>query len=408
MNYVIPTVEEYRNAINALTKRQQYILKSLYSFPNSSATAKELANLLGYSGYQAANRQIGQIGRFISDYTGIIPPVYLGDRGEQPAYYLLVGEYNKSTGWRMWEELREALENLDFMSSEEELQNESLFTARSTSISIQNTYLFVWNPAKWEWTDIEENIEELQRTNKVTLKWSCRSHKSIRIGDRAFLAKVGSSPKGIMGSGRVVSEPFLSKHWSGEDKDVPRVLIEFDVLLNPQNNPILTLDFLDTGNLSKQTWTPQSSGISIKPEVVGELEEEWFEFLRSRNFRFNPLLEMADDNKTFVEGSAFQVLQTRYERNVYARDACLRHHGYTCKVCELNFEETYGNMGYKFIHVHHLTPVSTVGKEYKVNPVEDLRPVCPNCHAMLHRRNPPLTIEELREIIEECSDESED
>ncbi|HBI00952.1 MAG TPA: HNH endonuclease, partial [Flavobacterium sp.] len=76
--------------------------------------------------------------------------------------------------------------------------------------------------------------------------------------------------------------------------------------------------------------------------------------------------------------------------------------------CELNFEETYGNMGYKFIHVHHLTPVSTVGKEYKVNPVEDLRPVCPNCHAMLHRRNPPLTIEELREIIEECSDESED
>jgi len=146
-------------------------------------------------------------------------------------------------------------------------------------------------------------------------------------------------------------------------------------------------------------WTPQSSGISIKPEVVGELEREWFEFLRSQNFRFNPLLEVADDSKTFVEGSTSQVLQTRYERNIYARDACLRHHGYTCKVCELNFEETYGSIGYKFIHVHHLTPVSTIGKEYVVNPVDDLRPVCPNCHAMLHRQSPPLTIEELKQIM---------
>lgn len=78
---------------------------------------------------------------------------------------------------------------------------------------------------------IEKNIEELKTTGKVTLLWSCRSHKSIRPGDRAFFAKVGSTPRGIFASGTVVSEPFLSKHWSGENNDVPGVLIEFDVLL---------------------------------------------------------------------------------------------------------------------------------------------------------------------------------
>ncbi|NOT73737.1 MAG: HNH endonuclease [Cyclobacteriaceae bacterium] len=270
-------------------------------------------------------------------------------------------------------------------------------------ISIQRAYLFAWNPNNWhQWTDpknvpyIEDNVEELKNTGKVTLMWSCRSHKSIRPGDRAFLVRLGSIPRGIMASGKVVSEPFLSPHWSGVDKDVPRVLIEFDVLLNPDKDPILTLDNLDSGNLVNQNWTPQSSGISIKSEIVDELEEEWFEFLKTQDIRYNPFLEAADATKTFIEGAATQVTQTRYERNTQARKECLKHYGYSCMVCDFNFEKYYGNIGYQFIHVHHLTQVSDKKQEYKVNPIEDLRPVCPNCHAMLHKDNPPLTIEELK------------
>jgi 5-methylcytosine-specific restriction protein A len=229
--------------------------------------------------------------------------------------------------------------------------------------------------------------------------WSCRSHKSIRPGDRAFLARVGSTPRGIFASGKVVSEPFLSQHWSVEDKDVPRVLIEFDTLLNPEKEPILTVDNLDKGNLLKQNWTPQSSGISIKSEAADELEEEWFEFLRTQNIRYSPFLETTDTIITYIEGSAIQITQTRYERNIYARKECLKHYGYSCSVCDFNFEKFYGSLGYKFIHVHHLTQVATIKQEYKVNPIQDLRPVCPNCHSMLHKQNPPLTIDELKTII---------
>lgn len=67
----------------------------------------------------------------------------------------------------------------------------------------------------------------------------------------------------------------------------------------------------------------------------------------------------------------------------------------------MNFFDFYGEIGEGFIHVHHLTPIHQIGKEYKVNYKEDLAPVCPNCHAMLHRKingNEP-TISELKEIM---------
>jgi 5-methylcytosine-specific restriction protein A len=59
----------------------------------------------------------------------------------------------------------------------------------------------------------------------------------------------------------------------------------------------------------------------------------------------------------------------------------------------------YGTLGEDFIHVHHKINISSIGNEYSVNPIDDLIPVCPNCHAMLHKKNPAYTIEELRKVI---------
>jgi len=65
----------------------------------------------------------------------------------------------------------------------------------------------------------------------------------------------------------------------------------------------------------------------------------------------------------------------------------------------MNFAERYGEIGDRFIHVHHLREISSVGAEYVVDPVEDLRPLCPNCHAMAHRRKPALSVSELRSLL---------
>jgi predicted HNH restriction endonuclease len=113
------------------------------------------------------------------------------------------------------------------------------------------------------------------------------------------------------------------------------------------------------------------------------------------------LPEELEEGQTYVEGAAKQVTLNAYERDARAREACLRHYGTNCSVCGFNFEQQYGEIGEGYIHVHHLTPLSQVRREYRPDPVNDLRPVCPNCHAMLHRRkNPPYSIEELKSIIE--------
>ena len=106
-----------------------------------------------------------------------------------------------------------------------------------------------------------------------------------------------------------------------------------------------------------------------------------------------------DDGK-YGEGKIDQVLVNKYERNPINRQLCLAVNGYVCKICGFDFEKKYGDIGKGFIHVHHIEMVSSFGGEYYLDPKKDLIPVCPNCHAMLHRKNPPLEPAELRQIID--------
>lgn len=102
-----------------------------------------------------------------------------------------------------------------------------------------------------------------------------------------------------------------------------------------------------------------------------------------------------------IEGTLRRLQENSYERNRQARSQCIAHHGESCIVCGFNFGKVYGNFVAGFIHAHHLRPISTAGGPHLVDPVADLRPVCPNCHAAIHACEPPLDIEELRERMRE-------
>jgi len=103
---------------------------------------------------------------------------------------------------------------------------------------------------------------------------------------------------------------------------------------------------------------------------------------------------------TFEEGAARDVIQTAVERDPRARQACLDHYGTACAVCGIRLEERYGDAARGLIHVHHLVPLSSGAGVRSTDPIEDLRPVCPNCHAVIHRRVEPYTIEEVRTMVE--------
>jgi len=101
----------------------------------------------------------------------------------------------------------------------------------------------------------------------------------------------------------------------------------------------------------------------------------------------------------YVEGTARSVLVNAYERNRRAREKCLGHYGRSCAVCGFNFAARYGKAAAGFIQVHHIVPIAKIGKEYRLNPIADLLPVCPNCHAVIHRWEPPFSIEEVRQML---------
>lgn len=98
------------------------------------------------------------------------------------------------------------------------------------------------------------------------------------------------------------------------------------------------------------------------------------------------------------EGNDYTSLVKRYERSVRLRSRAIEIHGLNCAVCEFNFEEKYGVIGKEFIHIHHLERLADKGQRF-VDSKKDLVPVCPNCHAMLHKKTPPYLPEELKFII---------
>ena len=113
---------------------------------------------------------------------------------------------------------------------------------------------------------------------------------------------------------------------------------------------------------------------------------------------FGTLGEVTDDT-SYEEGAVQRISVNRFERDPKARAACLRHHGTQCMVCGFDFEKRYGEPGKGFIHVHHTRPLHRLRASQRVDPKRDLVPVCPNCHAMLHRRDPPYDVEQLKVML---------
>lgn len=104
----------------------------------------------------------------------------------------------------------------------------------------------------------------------------------------------------------------------------------------------------------------------------------------------------------FYEGSTRTIELTIHERDPAARYACIAHFGVTCQICGFDFEEVYGELGRGFIHVHHKSDMALSSEQLLVDPIHDLIPVCPNCHAMLHTQKLAMSDEVLRELILSC------
>ncbi|MEL7674728.1 MAG: HNH endonuclease [Chloroflexota bacterium] len=151
--------------------------------------------------------------------------------------------------------------------------------------------------------------------------------------------------------------------------------------------------------LSEGSYTPEGKGLNpflwtMYPGLAEALEElGWVEKTESA------LPDEICEEATLVEGAVCRIQVNAYERNPKARRLCIEAYGTRCYLCGVDLGEVYGKVGKGYIHVHHLKPLAEIGEKYEVDPVHDLRPVCPNCHAIIHRRVPPFTIDEVQDML---------
>jgi len=174
---------------------------------------------------------------------------------------------------------------------------------------------------------------------------------------------------------------------------------------------LLTMDGNEVDPLNPEIWPSEWSVIKITMKKTGIIIESdssydfratfpWATGFFGMSLALLPLEQIREEISIGeVEGASYYSLVKHYERSRINRAACIEIKGADCAACGFNFGAIFGSLGEGYIHIHHIVPVSQLGPNYVINPGTDLIPLCPNCHAMIHRRNPPLTLSEIFDII---------
>jgi hypothetical protein len=238
--------------------------------------------------------------------------------------------------------------------------------------------LFKENRDSWHQKDTQLFCRLAETVHSVGLDWYHINMREVRFGRKN---KINRDAEAVLGI--VYFSSGLKLNWQKDLGLSKRNKIELtDKLISEiksklkDNREIFEREF--TLDRERTGYWPDQYITTFRPNLFpDELEGDW----------------------QYIEGAGKRIEVNAYERNNEARNKCLAQFGYSCSVCDFNFADKFGQIGVNFIHVHHLIPISSLKKSYHVDPVADLRPVCPNCHAMLHRANPPFSIDELKKIM---------
>ena len=257
-------------------------------------------------------------------------------------------------------------------------------------LQYSQAYLLTWNPERSTWTELPQAARALRAGNPYNDRWSCGNTTSIPIGARVFLLRQGPDRPGVIGSGWVSRSTFQAPHWDvarHADGDVANYVdVDFDRLLDPAVTPPLNVRELPSPILARVNWSSPSSGISIPPESVAELERLWEDYGTDATE-----IGLVDESIAALEGRARRRMIVHRSRERTLRLAKIRSVMHAtggrlrCEVpgCGFDFGERYGSLGAGYAQVHHLRPLASVESEVTTT-LNDLAVVCANCHAMLH------------------------
>lgn len=198
----------------------------------------------------------------------------------------------------------------------------------------------------------------------------------------------------------IVEKVGMSSEEITDDKKFWYDTEEYENSLSGKYARLRLIERVDSEKLS--LYELKENGLKAAPQGPMKVKEQLEVYLESNfNDYYSDGVFPEEVSETLEEGHRRTVTVNKYERSSIARQKCIEEHGLNCAVCNMNFEEVYGEIGKGFIHVHHIVPLHEIGGSYKVDHKRDLVPVCPNCHAMLHRKTNEvnLSISELKKIV---------
>lgn len=269
-------------------------------------------------------------------------------------------------------------------------------------------YLLTWNPLKFDWSNLSELAKKIDQGKPYKDSWSV-VNKHVRAGDRLFLYKQGTDPRGLFGSAFAGCDPYVAKHWSGNGKPTRYITLKYDKLLDVSKHPDLILPRarLLTGAVGTIHWATQGSGIRISDKAAEELERIWADHLRTLGAGARPFTSAAESvGLELAEGELLtprlvahrrreQLLRSEKIRTVLEKTGVLQ-----CEIsgCAFDFFRTYGELGKNYAHVHHLSPLAESDGKSKTS-LNDLAIVCANCHAMIHRSGECLAPKQIERAL---------
>jgi len=211
----------------------------------------------------------------------------------------------------------------------------------------------------------------------------------------------GAWDKETEGSTVVILDESWQRSSKGRKQPGYPEALEYVGLVETQGYSLKTFPITFSNHRVDEAGIGPASISGFSPElttrILGKVGMRWYASTDSQSDR---LPEEVPETSGYLEGAARTVKINAYERNAKARAACIKHYGAVCFVCGFDFQSRYGAIAAGLIHVHHLVPIAEVRQEYILDPIADLRPVCPNCHAVIHRTTPPLEINEFKAYLD--------
>jgi len=138
-----------------------------------------------------------------------------------------------------------------------------------------SSYLLSWNPKNFSTGGEGSDQGTLDYQKDEIVRWSCHS-KQVTEGDNVYLIKLGKGSRGIIAKGVVTKASYVDKCWKDATKE--RTYIDFRVEDIRHNcNEGLVPQVLLLKACPQQQWSPQSSGISIKPEYEETINNLWLQ-----------------------------------------------------------------------------------------------------------------------------------